>query len=137
MTTRKRIMIVDDTPLMRVIIKKMIDANADLEVVSVAKNGKEALNALATAKPDLILTDIEMPVMDGLTFLKHARLRTRAKIVVLSSIAQAGSKAAAMARSLGADGVVAKPQGTLSLGKERSDTVVRIVREQLGLAMAS
>ena len=53
--------------------------------------------------------------MDGLTFLRHARLLTRARIVVLSSVVELGSARAREARRLGADAVVAKPSGSVSL----------------------
>ena len=71
-----------------------------------------------------------MPVMDGLEFLRHAKLKTRAKICMLSSVAVSGSPHAAKARELGADGVVSKPSGTVShdLEEKTGDELARTMR---------
>ena len=115
---KKKVMIVEDSNAMRLIIRNMINTNPNLMVVKTAANGKEALELLPTAQPDLILLDLEMPEMGGLDFLRLARLKTRAKIVVLSSVVIAGSTIAAQARSLGADGVISKPSGSISYDLE-------------------
>jgi two-component system, chemotaxis family, protein-glutamate methylesterase/glutaminase len=110
-----KVMIVDDAAMMRLYISSFIRTLPDFKVVAQAANGQEALDKLANgAEVDLILLDIEMPVMDGLEFLRHAKLKTRAKICMLSSVTVAGSPHAAKARELGADGVVSKPSGTVS-----------------------
>ena len=110
---QKRVMVVDDASMMRLVIGNMLDKDPTFKVVANCGNGKEALDKLKSAAPDIILLDIEMPEMDGLTFLRHARLKTRAKIVILSSVADAGSPRAAQARRLGADAVIAKPSGAV------------------------
>lgn len=135
MTQKGRIMIVDDAPMMRIVIMNMLKTDPSLEIVGYASNGKEALTKLAQVNPDLILLDIEMPEMDGLEFLRHARLKSRAKMVVLSSIAQAGSKKAAEARALGADAVVSKPSGAISydLEAKRGSEVSQIIHKLLNL----
>lgn len=115
------VMIVDDAAMMRLYIASFLRGLPDFKVVAQASNGKEALEKLeATQNIDLILLDIEMPVMDGLEFLRQARPRTRAKICMLSSVAVSGSPVAAKARELGADGVVAKPSGAVSHDLEES-----------------
>lgn len=133
---KKRIMLVDDTPLIRLVVRSLVDQTPDLEVVAVAKNGKDALEQLDAAKPDLILTDIEMPEMDGLTFLRHVRLRSRAKTIVLSSVAGAGSPKALEARKLGAAAVICKPDGAAVIGNDTSNHVVSCIRQVLGLSKA-
>lgn len=115
---KKKVMIVEDSNVMRLVIRNMINTNPNLIVVKTASNGKEALELLPSTQPDLILLDLEMPEMGGLEFLRLARLKTRAKIVVLSSIAIAGSTAASQARSLGADAVISKPSGAVSYDLE-------------------
>jgi len=136
MSNKARIMVVDDTALVRLILEQIVKGAPDLELVATGRNGKDALDKLKDAKPDLIMTDIEMPEMDGLTFLRHARLKSRAKIIVLSSIAQAGSKASVEAKRLGADAIIAKPAGAATLDAATTDYVLGAIREQLGMKKA-
>lgn len=131
------VMIVDDAAMMRLYIASFIKTLPDFKVAAQAGNGQEALDKLSEIPDiDLILLDIEMPVMDGLEFLRHAKLKTRAKIVMLSSVAVSGSPHAAKARELGADGVVAKPSGTVShdLEEKAGDELARVMRSQFAAA---
>lgn len=127
--SKKRVMVVDDAKMMHTIIWNMLSGDPNLEVIAFASNGKEALDKLAKANPDLILLDIEMPEMDGLEFLRHARLRTRAKVVVISAVGIAGSPKAIMARALGADAIISKPSGTISydLEEKRGSEIYRTI----------
>jgi two-component system, chemotaxis family, protein-glutamate methylesterase/glutaminase len=133
---KKKIMIVEDSNVMRLVIRNMINTNPNLTVVKTASNGKEALEVLPTTPLDLILLDLEMPEMGGLEFLRLARLKTRAKIVVLSSIAIDGSSVASQARSLGADGVISKPSGPVSydLEEKRGSEFWQVIHKLLGIA---
>ncbi len=110
------VMIVDDSAMMRIVVANFIRDLPEFKVVSSVSNGKEALKELPKW-PDLklILLDIEMPEMDGLEFLRHAKMKTKAKICILSSAAVAGSSNAAKARELGADAIVTKPSGAVSM----------------------
>ena len=132
---KKKVMIVEDSNAMRLIIRNMINSNPNLTVIRAAANGKEALEVLPTIQPDLILLDLEMPEMGGLDFLKAARLKTRAKIVVLSSIALAGSAVAIQARGLGADAVISKPSGPVSydLVEKRGTEFWQAIHKLLGI----
>ncbi len=116
---KKKIMIVDDAAMMRFVIKKMLSKDPNLDLAGFASNGKEALDQLDEVQPDLILLDLEMPEMGGLEFLRHVRLRSQAKVVVLTSMAPKGSSKAMQARALGADAVIAKPSGAVSYDLER------------------
>lgn len=130
---KKRIMLVDDAAMMRLIIRNMLRDDPHLQVVGYAANGKEALEKLAEVQPDLIVLDIEMPEMDGLEFLQHARLRSKARVVVLSSVID--SWKAARARALGADAVITKPSGAVSydLEQKRGSELRRVIYSLLGL----
>jgi chemotaxis response regulator CheB len=132
---QKKIMIVDDSATMRLVIYNFLNSNPDFKATAFASNGKEALEKLDTVKPDLILLDIEMPEMDGLEFLRHVRLKTDAKVIILSAIAQPGSPQAQMARSLGADAVVAKPSGSVSidLQEKSSSELWQVIYQVLGM----
>ena len=63
-----KVLVVDDAPLMRMTIVNILKGDPNLKVVGKAKNGVEALKMMMSTEPDLILLDIEMPEMDGLTF---------------------------------------------------------------------
>lgn len=126
-----KVMVVDDAAMMRLYISSFLRSLPEFELAAQANNGKEALEKLSDHPDlDLILLDIEMPVMDGLEFLRHAKLKTRAKICMLSSVTVSGSPIAAKARELGADGVVSKPSGTVShdLEEKTGDELARVMR---------
>ena len=126
-------MIVDDAAMMRLVIQNMLSGDPNLMLAGFASNGKEALDKLNQVCPDLILLDIEMPEMDGLEFLRHARLRSAAKVVVLTSVAPKGSPKAMQARALGADAVISKPSGAVSYdleekrGSELRQTIYKLL----------
>ena len=129
----KKVMIVDDSNMMRLVIRNVICTDPNLVVAGFAENGKKAIDELSVVEPDLILLDLEMPEMDGLEFLRQARTKTKAKVVVLSSVAVAGSPKAAAALRLGADAVVSKPSGAVSYdlkearGTELFATIYRVM----------
>jgi len=109
------VLIVDDSAMMRRMIKDIVVSDPDLEVIGDAGNGETALQAARDLNPDIILLDIEMPVMDGIEFMKHLKLISKAKVIVLSKMAAAGSPTSLDARKLGAVDVIAKPSGAVSL----------------------
>lgn len=129
-----RVMLVDDSRLMLATLKRILQKRAEWVVVGEFSNGREALAALETVQPDLILLDLEMPVMDGLSFLRQARIRSQAQVAVLSSVAMMGSTKATEARRLGAAAVMAKPSGAVSLdleervGQELLEPIAEVLR---------
>lgn len=130
-----KIMLVDDAVMMRTVISNFIRPLPEFEVVATASNGKAALEQLGKwPNLDLILLDIEMPEMDGLEFLRHAKMKTKAKICILSSVAVSGSPHAAKARELGADAIVTKPSGAVSmdLAEKRGSELVATMKALLG-----
>ena len=141
--SQKGIMLVDDSSTMRLNIRNHLNSDPNLRVVESVENGKKAMEALATTQPDMIVLDLEMPEMDGLEFLRQARSKTSAKILVLSSIVPAGSPKAAQARSLGADAIISKPSGTVSFdlkqarGSELFTTIYRLLRLNTGTGVGS
>lgn len=128
---RIRVLIVDDSFLMRRVIRNILEKDPGFEVIDEAANGLEALERAALGNPDVILLDIEMPKMDGLEFLRHAAPMTNARIVVISSVAQLGSPQAMEALSLGATDIVPKPSGVLSMDLEekKSQELLGVIRK--------
>ena len=83
---RKRVLVVDDSFIMRNLVTEIVESDPDLEVVDTAENGMVALKKVQQMKPDVVLLDIEMPEMSGLETLRRLGLRSSCKVVVLSSL---------------------------------------------------
>src|SRR5207248_7873107 len=96
--SKKQILVVDDSFIMRTIIKDIVDTDPDLEVAGFAENGKVGLQRVRELKPDAILLDLEMPEMNGIDMLKRLTLLGKSKVIVVSSVGQTGSPQAMEAR---------------------------------------
>ena len=109
------VLVVDDSALMRNLISKMIDGTNGLKVIGTAIHGKDALEKLAKLSPDIIVLDIEMPVMNGIEFLRERKaLGIKIPVLILSSVAEKGASITMQALSLGASDFVQKPSGSVS-----------------------
>jgi two-component system chemotaxis response regulator CheB len=109
---RTRILIVDDSAVMRSLLRSVVCADAGLEVAGTAGDGGSALSAIENLHPDLVLLDVEMPVMDGLVTLRQLRARGhRMPVIMCSSLTQRGAKVTIEALACGASDYVAKPTG--------------------------
>ena len=113
---RIRVLVVDDSALVRKAIGDALARDPELEVVGTAPDPYVAREKIARLDPDVITLDLEMPRMDGLTFLRILMKHHPLPVVVVSSLAQAGSQAALDAVEAGAVDVLAKPDGTMSIG---------------------
>ncbi|MGC8778125.1 MAG: protein-glutamate methylesterase/protein-glutamine glutaminase [Candidatus Caldatribacteriaceae bacterium] len=109
-----RVLVVDDSALMRKVLSKIIEADPAFEVVDVARDGEDAVEKARALRPDVITMDVNMPKMDGLTALQIIVEETIAPVVVVSSLTQDGSVTTFEALELGAFDCVAKPGGTVS-----------------------
>lgn len=110
------VMIVDDSVLMRKLIGKILEDDPDIEIAAKAMNGKFALSKMKTHEPDLIILDLEMPEMDGITFLKEKhKLSNNIPVIILSSIATKGASITMEALGLGASDFITKPSGSVSM----------------------
>ena len=109
-TRRTRILIVDDSAVIRGLLRTVIASGNGLEVVGTAADGEAALKAIESLRPDLILLDVEMPVMDGLVTLKKLRSRGhKMPVIMCSSLTQRGARVTIEALAGGASDYVAKP----------------------------
>lgn len=112
-----RILIVDDSAVMRCLLRAVVSTGTGLEVAGTASNGESALNAVENLRPDLVLLDVEMPVMDGLVTLKKLRVRGhRMPVIMVSALTQRGARVTIEALAGGASDYVAKP--THQAGRE-------------------
>lgn len=135
MDMRKSVLVVDDSSIMRRLVREIVEADADFRVVDTAENGKVALQKVRLHKPDCILLDIEMPELSGLDTMRRLGLRTPSKIVILSSLGYEGSKERAEALRLGAADVIDKPSGSVSMDIKaaRGSLINRTLRRVLGM----
>jgi class 3 adenylate cyclase/ActR/RegA family two-component response regulator len=133
---RKRVLVVDDSFIMRKLVSEIVESDPDLEVVDTAENGMIALKKVRQVKPDVVLLDIEMPEMSGLETLRRLGLRSPCKVVILSSLV-GGTDAAERVEALrlGAVATIAKPSGgvSLDLKQKRTSQIVDVLRRTLGL----
>ncbi|NLI94168.1 MAG: chemotaxis response regulator protein-glutamate methylesterase [Peptococcaceae bacterium] len=106
-----RVLVVDDSPFIRMSLKKILSRDSDIEVVDTARDGREGILKLQALKPDVVTLDVEMPVMNGLQALEEIMRWQPTPIIVLSSVTTDGAKLTMKAFDLGAVEVVAKPSG--------------------------
>jgi two-component system, chemotaxis family, protein-glutamate methylesterase/glutaminase len=111
-----KVLIIDDSALIRSILKEVINSYPDMEAVGAASNPLQARDMIKTLNPDVLTLDVEMPEMDGLTFLeKLMRLRPM-PVLMISSLTEKGSDAALRALELGAVDFLPKPKLDISDG---------------------
>ena len=109
-----RILVADDQALVRGAIAMMLDLEDDIEVVAQASNGREAIDAVARGEVDVVLVDVEMPVMDGITAAAHIhREHPAVKILMVTTFGRPGYLRRAM--EAGASGFVVKDAPSDSL----------------------
>ena len=105
-----KVFVVDDSAIVRQALAHMLADNAEIELVGSAPNPLLAMEAIRKTAPDVLLLDIEMPGMDGLTFLRQIMSSQPIPTVICSTLSTEGSKVALEALSAGAIAVMAKPK---------------------------
>lgn len=109
MTHRTRVLIVDDSPFMRMAIRRILATVPGLEVVGAAADGVEGVEQALALKPDVITMDVEMPRMDGITAVKKIMSSAPTRIVMVSSLTREGAAATFEALEAGAVDYILKP----------------------------
>ncbi|AKL95459.1 chemotaxis response regulator protein-glutamate methylesterase CheB [Clostridium aceticum] len=110
--------VVDDSPFMRKIITDVLQSDHEIQVIGVAKNGKQAIDTIIELRPDVVTLDIEMPIMDGLETLKLIMREHPVSVVMLSSLTHQGAEATMNALALGAVDFIQKPSSLFSFNGE-------------------
>ena len=105
-----KVLIVDDSAVVRQTIKEVLESDPAIEVTATASDPFYAAEKLKTVIPDVITLDVEMPRMDGITFLKKIMGQFPIPVVMVSSLTQKGSQTALRALEYGAVEIIEKPQ---------------------------
>lgn len=108
---RLRVMIVDDSAVVRSLVTRILEADPEIAVVASYANGQQAVTAIKRHDPDIVVLDIEMPVMDGLTALPHLIAAVPGlKVIVASTLSRRSADISLQALSQGAADFIAKPE---------------------------
>lgn len=121
-----RVLVVDDSAVVRRMISDTLSLDPEIEVVGTAADPYIARDKILELNPDVLTLDIEMPRMDGLTFLRILQQHRPMPVVVISSATQSGSRAALQAMELGAVDVLAKPTSAWHVGYLREQLALRV-----------
>lgn len=106
-----KVLIVDDSPFIRMSLKKILSRDPEIEVVDTARDGREGITKIQILKPDVVTMDVEMPVMNGLQALEEIMRWQPTPVIILSAVTTEGAKLTIKAFDLGAAEVVSKPSG--------------------------
>jgi len=121
MSAKKKVLVVDDSAVVRRVLSGILSSDASLEVMGTASDPFVAAEKIAHERPDVMTLDIEMPRMDGLTFLQKVMEQHPIPIVIISSLAGSGTETAMKALESGAVEIIEKPQlGTKEYLEEAS-----------------
>ena len=127
---KHRVMVVDDSVVIRGQISRWLDALPDVEVVASCRNGQEAVERLARTQVDVIVLDIEMPIMDGLTALPLILERApQTKVLMASTLTRRNADISIRAMTMGASDYIPKPEmlrGGISTGDFQRDLVDKV-----------
>ena len=104
-----KLLIIDDSKLIRRVIRKIFESTDHFQIVGEATNGKEGLDMIPELNPDVVTMDINMPVMDGLTALKHIMIKHPRPTVMLSTLTEEGATVTFDALKYGAVDFIHKP----------------------------
>ena len=120
-----RVLIVDDSALIRKVLRDIMAEDKDIEIVGIARNGKEALDKIPILKPDIITLDVEMPIMDGLTTLKKIVENYKLPVIMISTLTKEGADLTLKALDQGAVDFIPKPKNLF--GMNQSDLKREII----------
>jgi len=124
-----KVLLVDDSAVVRQVLQAILDDEPDIEVIGSAADPIFALDKLSRAWPDVIVLDVEMPRMDGITFLKKIMAEHPTPVVICSTLTTKGAETSMQALSAGAVEIITKPTvGLKSFLQASSDQLVQAVR---------
>jgi two-component system chemotaxis response regulator CheB len=110
-----KVLIVDDSAFMRNALTSMLASDPEISIVGTARDGLEAIEKIASLRPDVVTMDVEMPRMDGITALKHIMEKAPVPVIMVSSLTNEGAKVTLDALDLGAVDFIPKNLSELSV----------------------
>ncbi len=129
MSAKTKVLIVDDSALIRSVMREIVDSQPDMEVIGVAPDPLVAREMIRERNPDVLTLDVEMPKMDGLDFLERLMRLRPMPVVMVSSLTERGSETTLRALELGAVDVVAKPKMAIQSGmREYAELIADKIR---------
>lgn len=123
---RIRVLVADDSAVMRSALRRLLESDAEISVVGIAKDGREAVQQVAALDPDVVTLDLEMPVMNGLEALQRIMRDYRRPVIMFSSLTVEGAEATFDALSLGAFDYAPKPSGYAPIAGVRDELITKI-----------
>lgn len=128
-SSKIKVLVIDDSAVIRTLLTELLNNAGDIEVIGTAQDPIFAKAKLASLQPDVITLDVEMPRMDGLTFLEELMRTTPTPVVMVSSLTQKACDTTLRALELGAIDYVSKPSIEITTGVEAlADEIIRKVR---------
>ncbi len=121
-----RVLVVDDSAIVRKVIEEELSRHPDIKVVGTAPDPFIARDKILRLSPDVLTLDIEMPRMDGITFLRKLMRHHPLPVIIVSSLSQSGSRLALAALESGAIDVMSKPGSSFSVGELSEQLAVKI-----------
>ena len=128
--SKLKILIVDDSVVVRGLLRQLIDAEDDMEVIATAINGREGVLQYKNTQPDIVLMDIEMPEMNGIEALNQILImNNKARVIMCSSLTQKGAAMTLKALGQGAFDCLSKPTTTsIDRGEDFKNDLIRLLR---------
>lgn len=127
-----KVLIVDDSAFMRNALSSMLSSDKDIQIVGTARDGIEAIEKIASLKPDVVTMDIEMPKMDGITALKNIMQKNPVPVIMVSSLTSEGAKVTLEALELGAVDFIPKNLSDLSINIVKIKEILLDKIKQIG-----
>jgi chemotaxis response regulator CheB len=128
-----RVLVVDDSAVMRTTLKRILTREHKITRIDEASDGAEALSKVKENDYDMIILDLDMPVMDGIEFIKRAKIHSKAQVVVTATADNLKSMKVQKALFFGAADVIEVPEESVnvSIDWSRSNDILRMVNNTL------
>ena len=133
MSNEIKVLIVDDSAVVRQVLTGLLDGVSGIKVIGAAPDPIFAMKRMETEWPDVIVLDIEMPRMDGVTFLKKLMSERPTPVVICSTLTEKGAEVTMQAMSAGAVDIITKPKVNLrNFLQESKSTIIDVIKAAAG-----